>query len=394
VRLRKLSVRQRSVLQLGGDITVTDATELRRFLADLLVSDTGDMVICDLSRIRSADPQALTVLATPHGQEGAPGPSVCLAGARGEVAATMDRLGLAHLVTTVASVSDALGLGRSPSLRLCEVRLLPRGASAPRLARRFVVEVCGRWGLGPVTEDVEQVTTELVTNAVVHARTELVLRLERSTDRVVVAVHDEAGDMFPSWWRGEALGDGDDQPVWGNGLTIVRALAETAGVSTDPAGGKVVWAALRATPAFDAAGAARPHRWRLTVNSGRRPGQESRWVVRLELVTVPDRPELVSVSLTSQPRHPSLPRGKWRVARSALHDGLEGPVRHGDVRLRPGNAGRELVLELPGNPTHIVRVSAGRVRQFLMATAPPGGRAAYPGRTGRTATTAATGSGP
>ena len=92
-------------------------------------------------------------------------------------------------------------------------------------------------------------------------------------------------------------------------------------------------------------------------------------MVRLELLTVPDRPELVSLSLTSQPRHPSLPAGQWRVARSALHDGLDGPTRHGDVRLWPGSAGRELVLELPGDPTRIVRVSAGRVRQFLAATA-------------------------
>jgi hypothetical protein len=71
------------VLQLGGDITAADTAELRRHLAELLVHDTGDMVICDLSRIRSADPEALTVLATPHGQPDAPGPSVCLAGARG-----------------------------------------------------------------------------------------------------------------------------------------------------------------------------------------------------------------------------------------------------------------------------------------------------------------------
>ena len=145
MRLRKLSVRQRSVLQLGGDITASDTAELRRHLAELLVNDTGDMVICDLSRIRSADPQALTVLATPHGQPDAPGPSVCLAGAQGEVAAVMELLGLSHLVTTVGSVEEALGLDRSESPRLCEVRLLPRGPSAPRLARRFALDVCTRW---------------------------------------------------------------------------------------------------------------------------------------------------------------------------------------------------------------------------------------------------------
>jgi len=368
VRLRKLSVRQRTVLQLGGDITASDTAELRHHLAELLVNDTGDMVICDLSRIRSADPQALTVLATPHGQPDAPRPSVCLAGAQGEVAAAMELLGLSHLVTTVGSVEEALGLDRSESPRLCEVRLLPRGPSAPRLARRFALDVCTRWGVGPATENVELVTTELVNNAVLHAGTELVLRLERSTDKVIVAVHDEAGDMFPSWWRGEPWGDGDDQPVWGHGLTIVRALAEAAGVSTDPAGGKIVWAALSVNPPGADDAVARPHRWRLTVNSGRRSGQDSRWVVRLELLTVPERPQLVSLSLTSQPRHPSLPQGQWRVARSALHDGLDGPTRHGDVRLWPGSAGRELVLELPGDPTRIVRVSAGRVRQFLAAT--------------------------
>ena len=40
----------------------------------VLVGGTGDMVICDLSKVTSADPQALTALASHHGLDGTPGP--------------------------------------------------------------------------------------------------------------------------------------------------------------------------------------------------------------------------------------------------------------------------------------------------------------------------------
>jgi hypothetical protein len=196
----------------------------------------------------------------------------------------------------------------------------------------------------------------------------------------MVAVRDGASGQFEAWWRGEhgepvdASSGPAGEPVWGHGLTIVRGLAESVGVHADAVGGKVVWALLSAVPAAsDGAAGHRPVRWRLMVNTGRGPAQDgSHWAVRLDLAWVPDRPDVVSLMLSSRPRHPSLPRGRWRVSRSALRDGLAGPVRHGDVRVWPDRSGRHLLLELPGDPPRMMRVSAARVRQFLTATGTSG----------------------
>jgi anti-anti-sigma regulatory factor/anti-sigma regulatory factor (Ser/Thr protein kinase) len=374
MRVRTTSVSRYSVLVLGGEVTAHDADELRRELGSMLSEDSREMVICDLSRVRSADPDALTVFASHHGTGEGPGPAICLAGARGAVALTLEQMGIPRFVVVAPTVAAAVELARARPPRLCAVRSLAGGPSAPRLARRFARDTCVQWDLDGVADDVELLVAELVTNAVDHAGTDVVLRLERTTDQVTVAVRDGKGGHFASWWRGEPDGDDDpdealDVPVWGHGLTIVRALAMSAGVQSDAAGGKVVWAVLPARPAADGAGPNRPVRWRLTVNSGRGGVHEnSRWVVRLGLAWLPDRPDQVWLSLSYRPNHPSLPRGRWRVARSAMHDGLLGPVQHGGLRLWPDSSGRQLVLELPGDPPKVLRVSAAQVRQFLVAT--------------------------
>jgi hypothetical protein len=160
-----------------------------------------------------------------------------------------------------------------------------------------------------------------------------------------------------------------------------------------------VWAVLRTGASGTADPGGRARRTRLTVNAGRRPREEARWHVLLDLVWVPQRPELVRLILTSRPRHPSLARGSWWVARSALRDGLRGPVRHEGLRVHPEHGGRELVLEVPAQPVQVLRVSASRVRRFLDATGGgdrrdrPQVQTVGPPGTGWTATTARVDSG-
>ena len=374
MRVRTTSVSRYSVLVLGGEVTAADADQLRHELGTLLSEDSREMVICDLSQVRSADPDALTVFASHQGTGEGPGPAVCLAGARGPVSLALTQMGIPRFVAVAPTVAAAVELARARPPRLSAVRSLACGPSAPRLARKFTRDICAQWKLDGVAEDVELLVAELVTNAVDHAGTDVVLRLERTTEQVTVAVRDGKGGHFASWWRGEPEGDDRseddlDVPVWGHGLTIVRALALSAGVQSDAAGGKVVWAVLPVRQPPAGAGPKRPVRWRLTVNAGRGGSHESsRWVVRLGMAWLPDRPDQVWLSLSYRPNHPSLPRGRWRVSRSALRDGLLGPVQHSGLRLWPDRSGRQLVLELPGDPPKVLRVSAARVRQFLTAT--------------------------
>ncbi|MFJ4471038.1 SpoIIE family protein phosphatase [Streptomyces sp. NPDC089424] len=103
-----------------------------------------------------------------------------------------------------------------------------------------------------LAHDAMVVLSELVTNAVVHAGTdvELVCRLEPDTGAVVV----EVCDHHPS--RPPRDGDGTaacDPPEYGRGLRLVAALSESWGV-TYRRGAKSVWARMSADVCPDAEG--------------------------------------------------------------------------------------------------------------------------------------------
>jgi anti-sigma regulatory factor (Ser/Thr protein kinase) len=106
-----------------------------------------------------------------------------------------------------------------------------------------VREVCGRWGIGELTEPAALVASELVTNAVVHARTALELRLDMRGSRLQVAVKDQD----PNLARVLAAKDGAGG---GLGLVIIGQVATAWGVRRDGDGGKVVWCTLE-LPAQD-----------------------------------------------------------------------------------------------------------------------------------------------
>jgi hypothetical protein len=109
----------------------------------------------------------------------------------------------------------------------------PRSAGA---ARRFVVRCL--WPLDAETSGtLELLTSELVTNAILHARTPLVLGLARSGERIVVCVEDQ-NLVLP-----EPQPYSDDRTE-GRGVVILQALAEGWGIATHRRG-KVVWFTMR-----------------------------------------------------------------------------------------------------------------------------------------------------
>lgn len=130
-------------------------------------------------------------------------------------------------------------------------------APAPRQVRTARAFVCEH--APPLTEDGQDVlvllTSELVTNAVLHARTEIRLGIAVARDSVLVTVHDQAPE------------DAEQPPYDGReggwGLGLVTALAASSSVTHFPGEGKCAWFVLPRRTAMDAeAGAAR------------RPGQE------------------------------------------------------------------------------------------------------------------------
>lgn len=116
---------------------------------------------------------------------------------------------------------------------------LPRSPSSVGAARRFITARTAAWSFPePAADQLVLIGSELVTNAVLHARTELTLTLELHEDRVRISVKDRSqAPATLRHYRADAL--------TGRGLGVVAALSDRWGVSTAP-DGKVVWAELQA----------------------------------------------------------------------------------------------------------------------------------------------------
>jgi anti-sigma regulatory factor (Ser/Thr protein kinase) len=104
-----------------------------------------------------------------------------------------------------------------------------------RTARRFVRDVLEDNAVsGEVVETIELLTSEVITNALVHARSapELAVRVRREIVRV------EVGDVSPVVPIRLSI---DPDALSGRGIAIVDSLASQWGVEDLSAEGKTVW---------------------------------------------------------------------------------------------------------------------------------------------------------
>ena len=120
---------------------------------------------------------------------------------------------------------------------MLEVLHLPAERSSPRRARQFVDEVLHRWQRDGAIDRVALIASELVTNAVFHAKTEITVELTSGDGAVHVEVFDRGAG------RPVFLDNEPDVPG-GLGLPIVEALASSWGMRPRE-GGKGVWAEVR-----------------------------------------------------------------------------------------------------------------------------------------------------
>jgi len=114
-------------------------------------------------------------------------------------------------------------------------RSFPADVTSPRAARQFVGGLLGEPD-GETLQVALVLISELVTNAVVHARTQVDVRVEMGTDHLRVEVADRDPRLpLPSAQAPDAPG--------GRGLFLVQELATAWGTELC-AGGKVVWFTL------------------------------------------------------------------------------------------------------------------------------------------------------
>jgi anti-sigma regulatory factor (Ser/Thr protein kinase)/anti-anti-sigma regulatory factor len=237
------------VLALHGRLDRRSAPRLQRVLRKRL-SEQPVAVVCDLSGLEGLDPDCagLFTVAAHHPSSSWPETPLLLCGARAAVAEALARLGVPRFVPLHRSLDEAVGdAGRRPPYLRDELRL-PPSPSAPATARRFVRETCQTWRLLLEDEDdaatlaaaeelverAELLASELVTNALVHARSDVQLRLSLRDASLHIGVHDRARRLL-------RLVRGDPEAEAGRGLLLVERLSRAWGVYRPPEGGKVVW---------------------------------------------------------------------------------------------------------------------------------------------------------
>ncbi len=116
---------------------------------------------------------------------------------------------------------------------LAVLRLPPTARSAGE-ARRFLRGLLEQAGRGAWVDSAELALSEVVTNGVLHAHTDLVVRVHLRDREVEVEVQD-ANPVLP-----QQRGAADVEATTGRGLDLVAALTRDCGVRAEP-GGKVVW---------------------------------------------------------------------------------------------------------------------------------------------------------
>ena len=116
--------------------------------------------------------------------------------------------------------------------RIARLALPPVPTSAAD-ARRFVGSTLVGWGSDDVADAARLLVSELVTNAVLHARTdvEVVVKLRRKGVRVEVRDGSPATPTVRHY---------DDEAMTGRGIALVDQLANRWGVDTRNSG-KTVW---------------------------------------------------------------------------------------------------------------------------------------------------------
>jgi anti-sigma regulatory factor (Ser/Thr protein kinase) len=159
------------------------------------------------------------------------------------LAVRLRRLGTTRVLPVFATVSQAraavaAGLALPEQLQ----RTLPASSEAVNDAAALAADACRAWSLPRLSYSARLLITELVSNAVRHAGTEVVVTVARRDQGLFLAVRD--GSMaLPRGLTVAGLAAG--RPQCGHGLQMVDALATAWGAQrTDDGTGKVVWATL------------------------------------------------------------------------------------------------------------------------------------------------------
>jgi DNA-binding NarL/FixJ family response regulator len=224
-----------------GSEATAEASRTKPDLVLLDCSLPGSDAFDALPGIRKAAPEARVILVSGH----EPADLRLASRAAGTVGFLAKETPAGQMA---AELEALLGLVEAVQAVVEEARTrLGRDPATPRAARRFVTEALRMWDLDELTESVTLLVSELVTNAVVHAGSDVEV-LVRLTDGTACVEVTDSSESVPAP-REASLEDSS-----GRGLALVEAMARRWGVRPCPGGGKTVWFEVdrRAAPAEEA----------------------------------------------------------------------------------------------------------------------------------------------
>jgi anti-anti-sigma factor len=229
------------LVRLVGDLDLDSVSVVRRTLLKSFAA-IPEAVICDLAGLGRVLPVALSVFPAAMRVHGSPEVALLLCGAPPRVSALLEGTALLRRIPifpdedqAVAAISDA----QRRMVRRAVVRLAPL-PTTPRRARQLVADACEQWGIAQLTGPATLVVSELVTNAVLHAGTDIDLSVALRGDYLHINVRDTDPTGRP------AIQEQPEGPG-GRGLGLVDVYASAWGTRSSP-DGKTVWAILRAVP--------------------------------------------------------------------------------------------------------------------------------------------------
>lgn len=199
-------------------------------LPDLILLDVvlqDDDALASLQRLHDAAPDAAIVVVASYAEHELWGMSPHAEGVAYLSKATRPqslRDELVRVATSARAVSDVVATERER---------FPSELVSARNARRFAARTLASWGCEDLEDSVLLLVSELVTNAIIHAHSNVEVVLRLRPGRVRVEVIDAAAEYVQ---RRDAASE--DQS--GRGMALTEALAAAWGVDTLVAG-KSVW---------------------------------------------------------------------------------------------------------------------------------------------------------
>lgn len=223
------------VLVLRGRLTLRNVPDVRDVTVKWLLG-TGQVVI-DISHLRATQTAVLTAFPTALCLAGGwPSARLVLLGADPTLRSMLNSIRITDTVPVADDLPAARALLDQQPAQIWRHRDLPPHCAAPALARQFVREAGADWSVPQeVIELAELVCSELVTNAVQHAR---------STSRVILTCGGLALRISVRDYRPTALARPrpiDIAAPRGRGLHLVAAVAHSWGTNEHP-DGKTIWA--------------------------------------------------------------------------------------------------------------------------------------------------------